>query len=214
HVFYDGEEKIVTNWSCATSTVPAESVGSIFAMSVGPGPIEYIGPIDQYDPGAYQYPGHPCSTVTRQTIYEDGHSYPSYTDISWGFSGSVDLQVNGYGRSRINVHTEPDGGLFHEPGFDWGNGGGFACCGGSGSAVAYFTWQVWSQRVKSERIDSAQSRSGTSALILLPADREAVCGIRKIRDFHHDGHQTYKALLRGNQWRVSVQTILNNGCTG
>jgi len=215
HVFYDGEEKIVTTWSMSFSQIPAESHGAVHMASVGPAPgILWIGPIDQVDPGSVQTPGHECQVQGRETIYEDGHSYGAYTNIAWGFSGSVDLQVNGFSRSRINTTTGPDGGLFHEAAYDWGNGGGFSCCGGVGSAVAFFNWETWSQKVRYETITSAQSASGTSALVLLPADREAVAGIRKQREFHHDSHSVRHALLRANEWRVRVTPIVNNGCVG
>ena len=215
HVFYDGEEKITTTWSSAISQIPAESQGAVNMASVGPAPeITWIGPISQIDPGSVQVPGHECQHQGRETIYEDGHSYGTYTNIAWGFSGPFDLAVTGFSRSRINTTTGPDGGLFHEAAYDWGNGGGFACCGGVGSAVAYFNWETWSQKVRYETITSAQSASGTSALILLPSDREAVAGIKKQREFHHDSHSVRHALLRANEWRVRVTDIVNNGCVG
>jgi len=235
HVFYDGEDKLVTEWSMATTTIPEDKLLTPTLPSGVDSPLppgsdqnalwagvtegfhywadatEYIGPIVQMYAGS-PYPDHPCMIKQRKAVVGSGHFYNSYIDLSWGFSGAVSASANAYGRRRIETETHFSGDVFHDAGFDYSNSGGYyPCGGGAGPCVGINITHTYSQLIQKTRDDATQSRTGSSSLVLFPLEREAVLAIRRIRESISTRSNFQYGYLRGVELRQEGYTV-TPGC--
>lgn len=224
HVFYDGEQQIVTNWSSSTTTVPLDQklsphpppppVGPIptthnpddfwagvqFGYHIWNSSFEYVDVVQDFNGG-----WSPCKVKVWNVESGGGHSYSPYTDISWGFSGPFDLMTNGYSRRRIETSTTVEG-EFREPQFDWAHNSRYTTCGSNefNCAVSVY-YKVWSRYTSKTTVDRSETGSGTSALFLFPTDREAVGGIRAFRQSASIRTSTIKGYWRGTKWEIQGQ---------
>jgi hypothetical protein len=166
HVFYDGEEKIVTTWSMQTTQIPLDQ-----RLDQHPPDIAFTGnsnPLSQalrdyyevalwngvtgsfhFWGGDYQYtepvaqsfqsgyPDHPCAKRYRPTVIGSGHSYSGYTSLSWGFTGPFNMSVEAYSRRRLTSVTSYASDHYRIPYADYSYGDRYYVCSGGSWDTAH-----------------------------------------------------------------------------
>lgn len=174
HVFYDGEEPVITYWSALVENVPYEE-------SVPPG-------IARWDGGASGVHSYPTETYTvpvvqsplcvlegtRSQLAASGSFTSRHAAEVYGFHGPFDARVTAYMRSSGVAVSSVTGSTEEVSIF----GNNYALCGGGNGSGTIEQTETWSrvQNVVTRRDNEV--RSGCSALILLAEEREAVAAVQ------------------------------------
>lgn len=219
HVFYDGEERILTSWGMSQQSF-AQDAGldgdEPFPTSKFGGGAPWPGlwdgvnssqtHVSSSDTPEYSEPicqqfwdyqasvdGHTCAIKHYPVWYGNGHFTSAYVKQNWGFSGPFNLQVEAYSRTHRTSKSEPVGGLIKGSVQSY-NDRAYLCssCGGNGERIqGSFSFYGFSQLVDKTKEDRAEVKRGSSVLVLLPKDREAVAGIR-IQTESYSGTKTVR----------------------
>lgn len=198
HVFYDGEQQILTEWSSSVTSEPAGETppftapngGDVFWDGPGHSGIHvYTGPNGA--PFFACQAGSGCMVPEYPTLIVGGfgEKWGAYTNENHGFFNSIfDLRGNGYSRSNILITTSSLGtaGTLSDTfpnlhGVCPECGDQVQCTNTYHTTTTYIGYRSRKKTIQEER-DSG------SVLILFPREREAVAGIQSTRS-HDEGSE-------------------------
>lgn len=175
HVFYDGEDEVVTRWSDAITNVaafevatPASSSGGSNTWSGNATGTHALGTPDT-SVAVVQRPDceYPYSVAVMSG---SGQKMSAHAVNSYGFSGPFDAGVTAYSNRTNNTAVSSPSGTREETSQAGNN---YALCGGgNGNAVIESVLTVTA--VTNVMTESLESAGGTSSLILFGEEREAV----------------------------------------
>jgi hypothetical protein len=231
HVFYDGEEKVVTNWRSQTGTVAEERILSPhpdpsspnYPLPAGADPNNYWAGVTfgfhywasaplYIDPYPQDNKANPdCKFKYADYVIGSGHLYSSYGNLEWGFSGPFNHIVNAYSRNRIETETHWYTDHIRDPGFDTFYNSGYVECGTSPprSCAATFVYRAYKRTMVKNTARVTEGGSGSSALFLFPMEREAVGGVKRTSNTY----ATTNSAVGGNflKSRIVTEHVIHAG---